>query len=232
MWKVYLPTWTLSHHQEVVVHAGSPIRSIIPSLEGPVLSVLAGTTAPLSGRRIATLAGASHPAATACLGRLARAGVVLASPVGSAILYTANREHLAWPAIEALAHLRTTTLELLRSTTSAWEVAPEAAVVFGSFARGDGDENSDIDVLLVRPADLDDDPARLRQWDEQLSNLSDLVERATGNSVQLLDEDLPKLRRRLDADDPILASWAQDGIDLTGRTLRQVLSTATELELT
>ena len=214
------------------MHAGSPIRSVIPSLEGPVLSVLAGTTAPLSGRRVASLAGASHPAATACLGRLARAGIVTASPQGPSILYTANREHLAWPAIEALANLRTKTLGLLRVTTSGWEVAPEAALVFGSFARGDGDETSDIDMLFVRPAGLDDDPSRRRQWHEQLSSLGDLVERATGNSVQLLDEDLPKLRRRLDAGDPILTSWAQDGIELTGRPLRHVLNTATTLELT
>jgi len=214
------------------MHAGSPIRSIIPSLEGPVLSVLAGTTAPLSGRRVATLAGASHPAATACLGRLARAGVVTASPQGPSILYTANRQHLAWPAIEALASLRTTTLELLRVTTSEWEVAPEAAVVFGSFARGEGDEHSDIDMVLVRPAGLDEDPARLRQWHEQLSALGDIVQRATGNSVQLLDEDLQKLRRRLDANDPIVTSWEQDGIQLTGRPLRHVLNTVLTLELT
>lgn len=212
------------------MHAGSPIRSVIPSLEGPVLSVLAGTTAPLSGRRVASLAGVSHPAATACLGRLARAGIVTASPQGPSILYTANREHLAWPAIEALANLRSTTLELLRTTTCGWEVAPEAAVVFGSFARGDGDENSDIDMLLVRPASLAENPAGLGQWQEQLRALSDAVELATGNSLQLLDEDLPKLRRRLDADDPILASWARDGIELTGRPLRHVLDTATASE--
>lgn len=83
------------------------------------------------------------------------------------------------------AHLRIKTWELLRTTTSGWDVA-----------------------------------------------VGDIAQRATGNSVQVLDEDLLKLRRRLRVDDPLLTNWAEDGIELTGRPLRHVLHTATTLEHT
>lgn len=212
------------------MHVGSPLRSVIPSLEGAVLAVLAGTTSPLSGRRVAGLASASHPAATAALRRLAQSGIVLATHQGPSILYVANREHLAWPAIEALARLRPATLDLLRTTIGTWPLAAQSAVVFGSFARADGDQHSDIDVLLVRPDGVDAEEMMQMQWQEQLSGLSDTVQRATGNSVQLLDEDLGKLRRRLDASDPLVTSWLDDSIHLAGRPLRQVLHSAADLE--
>lgn len=210
------------------MHVALPIRSIIPSLEGAVLPVLAGTTAPLTGRRVATLAGASHTATTAALRRLERAGIVVASQQGPSILYVANRDHLAWPALNALVGLRTAALQLLRHTISNWAVTPQSAVVFGSFARADGDESSDIDVLLVRPGDLSGTDRDT--WQEQLSGLSDLVQRATGNSAQLLDEDSSKLRRRLDANDPVVDNWLKDGIHLAGNPLRQVLHAAADLE--
>ena len=57
---------------------GQPARSLVPTVDAPVLLALHATTRPLTGRRLATLAGASHTAVNAILGRLTRAGVVLA----------------------------------------------------------------------------------------------------------------------------------------------------------
>lgn len=206
------------------MHVALPIRSIIPSLEGPVLAVLAGTTAPLTGRRIAALAGASHTATTAALRRLEQAGVVIASAHGPSVLYVANRDHLAWPAVEALVGLRTAALKLLRETIENWAVQPQSVTVFGSFARADGTDTSDIDLLLVRPDDLPTSASGV--WQEQLSALSERIQRATGNSAQLLDEDGLKLSRRLNAKDPIIDNWLEDGLHLAGASLRQVLDDA------
>ena len=211
------------------MHLALPIRSVVPSLEGPVLAVLAGTTAPLSGRRVASLAGASHPAVTAALTRLTSAGLVRASHLPPAIVYVANRDHLAWPAIEALAQLRATALDLIRRTISGWEVRARTAIVFGSFARGDGDEDSDIDLLVVRPDWTDDEVDRRDQWEQQLGALGDVLERATGNRVHVVDEDLAKLRRRLEGGDPIVANWTADGIEVGGNvTWRTLLTQATD----
>ena len=209
------------------MHAGLPLRSIIPTIDAPVLTVLAGTTRPLSGRRVAALAGASHPAVGAVLARLAEAGIVTATPQGPSVLYVANRDHLAWPAIEALTRLRGAALDLMREDIGFWPIAPRAALLFGSFARADGDDSSDIDLLLVqpkRPAGARGGQGWQQRWEHQVVELQERVQRATGNHLQILDEDLGKLRRRLQAADPILYSWRADGLLLAGTaTLDEVL---------
>lgn len=216
------------------MHVGQPIRSLIPTVDGPVLVVLAGTSRPLTGRRIATLAGASHTGVNAVLARLVGAGIVLAERQGNATLYLANREHLAWPAVAALADLRLATLEMLRSMLGAWVLRPMCAFTFGSFARRDGDEDSDIDLAVVRDtaafANLADDSEAL--WGSQIAELRQRVEAATGNAAQLLDLDLSRLREHLDLQDPIVDNWRNDAVHLVGVELATVLSRAQDLTVT
>lgn len=72
-----------------------------------VVRVLRATTRPLTGREVARLSQAgSQPTVNSTLRRLAEEGVVHAEKAGSAYLYTLNREHLAAPAIEQLADIR------------------------------------------------------------------------------------------------------------------------------
>src|SRR5450756_2339371 len=83
------------------MYLSNPISAIILTLEALVLRSLAHTTQPLSGSRIAELATTgSNPGVRTALNRLVRHGTVLARRSGPSILYTANRDHLAWPAIE------------------------------------------------------------------------------------------------------------------------------------
>jgi len=188
-----------------------------------VLLALHATTRPLTGRRLATLAGASHTAVNAILGRLTRAGVVLAERQGNAVLYRANRDHVGWAVVEALAGMRTSALDVMRGEFATWQTAPVTALCFGSFARGEGDEDSDVDLLLVRPSDvaeLDD------TWDRQQQALRDCVQNATGNDCQILDIDLPRLRQHVDLDDPLVSNWLQDGVLLSGITLAAAIEMA------
>ena len=216
------------------MHAGLPLRSIIPTIDAPVLTVLAGTTRPLSGRRVAVLAGASHPAVGAVLARLTEAGIVTATPQGPSVLYVANRDHLAWPAIETLTRLRGAALDLMRDSIGSWPIAPRTALLFGSFARADGDDSSDIDLLVVPP----NMPSGVRaaqgwqqRWEHQVVELQERVQRATGNYLQVLDEDLAKLRLRVQVADPLLDSWRTDGLVLAGTvTLDEVLLEAVAKE--
>ena len=120
---------------------GQPARSLVPTVDAPVLLALHATTRPLTGRRLATLAGASHTAVNAILGRLTRAGVVLAERQGSAVLYRASREHVGWAVVEALAGMRRSALDGMRAEIASWQTGPVTAVRFGSFARGEGDED-------------------------------------------------------------------------------------------
>ncbi len=74
-----------------------PITDVVPSAHGPVLAVLASTSTPLTGRAVAGLTRprVSQPRVAAILHDLARAGLVIRTPAGSASLFTLNREHLA-----------------------------------------------------------------------------------------------------------------------------------------
>lgn len=183
---------------------------------------LTGTRA-LTGRRLATLAGASHTAVNAILGRLTRAGVVLAERQGNAVLYRANRDHVGWAVVEALAGMRRSALDAMRAEIASWQDAPATALCFGSFARGEGDEDSDVDLLLVRPSDvteLDD------TWDRQQQALRELVQNVTGNDCQILDIDLPRLLRHVDLDDPLVSNWLHDGVLLSGITLASAIEMA------
>jgi len=56
----------------------------------------------------------------------------------------------------ALLDLRGRLFERIRQQLKQWPMPPAAAAVFGSAARGDGDPASDIDVLVVRPENVDE----------------------------------------------------------------------------
>lgn len=206
------------------MHLGQPARSLVPTVDAPVLLALHATTRPLTGRRLATLAGASHTAVNAILARLTQAGIVLAERQGNAMLYRANRDHVGWAVVEALAGMRRSALDVMRAELASWQTAPVTALCFGSFARGgEGDEDSDVDILLVRPSDvaeLDD------TWDRQRQALRDLVQRATGNDCQILDIDLPRLLRHVDLDDPLVSNWLHDGVLLSGIRLASAIEMA------
>lgn len=193
----------------------APYADLMPGLEGPVLEVLAGTTRALTGRQIQRLARRGGvPGVAATLARLVAAGIVTAEPAGRAVLYRVNREHLAWPVVEAALGLRLALLDNLFSTIRAWEVQPEQATLFGSAARADGDASSDIDLLLVR------DGKATAAWEAQVHDLSEKVRAWTGNEVQIVDVDATTWARMVKEADPLAASVAADGIDLIAATWR------------
>ncbi len=76
-----------------------PIDSVIPSAHGAVLGVLARTTEPLSGRRIAALTRprGSQSRVNSVLGHLARDGIAEVESRPPASYYKINREHVAVP---------------------------------------------------------------------------------------------------------------------------------------
>src|SRR5665811_739495 len=136
----------------------NPMSCVVPSAHGPVLAVLAGTTTPLTGRRVAELAQprVSQPRVARILRELTAAGLVERTPAGSSSLFVLNREHLAAGAVEILATLRQQLWARIAEHARTWSHRPLAVVVYGSAARGDGNIDSDIDLLVVRPMDVDD----------------------------------------------------------------------------
>ncbi len=197
-----------------------PIRSIIPTLDAPVLEALAGTRRRLSGREVHRLAGAgSVRGVRLVLARLVAQGLVDAEEHAGAILYAANRTHLAWPAIEELAAIRGELFGRIRDVVVGWSIQPLHVSLFGSAARSDGDASSDIDLLVVRPDTLPDDEA----WEDQVDALRDDVRDWTGNRCQVLAVDRRRLAEHVAVGDPLVDGWLRDEILLAGEPLRTII---------
>lgn len=198
-----------------------PIRVVVPTLDGPVLEVLARTTGPLSGREVHRLADAGSPSGVRlALIRLVEQGLVLAEERAQAVFYTANRQHLAWPAVEILTGLRAALLGRLREELQGWTLQPIHASLFGSAARGDGDTGSDIDLLLLRPDGVEEDEP---PWADQVDRLRERIRAWTGNHCQTFQLDRARLAEHVRISDPLVDELRRDAITLAGRDLRAVL---------
>lgn len=181
-----------------------PVRAVIPSLEGPVLMLLSGSTTPLSLSEITRMADAgSTSGVRKALVRLTGQGVVDRVPGG----YLLNREHLAASAVCELAALRSQFAQRLAAFADGLPEGPALMGLFGSYARRDGDSNSDIDVLLVTDSAAVADCA---------GELADHVRRWTGNSCHVVVLSTADVARMRAEREPILAEWRQDVVVVTG----------------
>lgn len=182
---------------------------------------LAKLSGSVTGRQVHQLAGVGSEAGVRnVLGRLVDQGIVCTSQAGSAYLYAVNREHIAWPAVQALAGLRGELLSRLKSEFGTWGLRARCAALFGSAARGDGDEDSDIDILILHTKRADEDPDT---WETQLARLRELVSVWTGNRCQLYDIHEDDILRMIAKRDPLLTEWQRDAIPLTGTDIRNLL---------
>jgi predicted nucleotidyltransferase len=183
----------------------SPISSVIPSLDGAVLGALAGTSAPVGLSSVHKLSGrGSLSGVRRVLLRLVATGIVHEVPGG----YVLNRDHVAAPVIQALARLWGEVFDRIRLHVGEWPDAPELVGVFGSAARRDGDEESDIDLVVVSDA---------ADASERAAELAALVERWTGNETHAVTVGAKDLRRMRRAREALLAEWRRDVVVVVGR---------------
>jgi predicted nucleotidyltransferase len=193
---------------------GHPLRVVTPTLDGDVLRVLAHVEAEFTPPEIHRMLGEySVFGIRKTLVRLTSQGIVLRRAAGNASLYMLNRSHLAAAAIVELASMKEQLLTRLRSELDRWEVPCVHAVLFGSAARGDMSSESDIDLFVVRPGDVEigDD-----HWMQQLFDLSRSVQAWTGNNANVLE--YGESEHDAAAQDAVLSSIADDGIVLHGNS--------------
>jgi Nucleotidyltransferase domain len=202
------------------VNLTDPASSVVPSLDHEVIAVLAGTTRPLTGREVHRLARrGSQSGVQRILTRMVASGLVTMTEAGSARLYVLNREHVAAEAVLELLDLRGRLFARIRAHLATWPIPPVAAAAFGSAARGDGGLDSDIDVFLVRPDELDSDDPR---WTDPISQLAERIARWSGNSASFIEATPTQMRAMLDRDEPIIADIRTDAIPLTERALLDI----------
>jgi hypothetical protein len=203
------------------MNVAAPHTAICPTLDTEVLTVLAGTTRPLTGREVARLTGrTSHGGVLDVLNRLTEHGLVDRQEAGRALLFTLNHEHLAAPAVDVLAGMRTELFERMRRAVAAWEIAPIHVSVFGSTARGDGNTESDIDLFIVRPGAIEQDDTG---WRAQVDELAGQIQRWTGNHAGIAEASADELAELHSTQPPIVAELRSDTIVLSGPDVRDLL---------
>lgn len=196
-----------------------PLENLMPADKAMVLTVLERAGEPLSGRRIALLTGTvSQPTTSRLLIELVRRGLVMKVPGG----YVFNRDHIASSAVTALLGIRDELTRRVAHELDTWETPALSVVLFGSAARQEDTPDSDIDVLVVRPASLPfDDP----RWAVNVANLAERVGRWCGSPCEILEYSIDELAEMKRADDSLIASLLRDGITLAGVSLDSLLAT-------
>jgi predicted nucleotidyltransferase len=191
----------------LLMDIAEPSRAVVPTLDGPVLRTLVSSVMPASARELARRVGrGSEEGIRRVLNRLVHQGVVLAEPAGASVQYRLNVDHVAFDVVRALAQLRPELLRRIANWVQAWDPAPTLAGVYGSFARGEGDAESDIDLLVVGE-DVDDD---------DVAALAERIRAWTGNSASVAVLSRADLRRVIDAGESIVGSWERDFIPVLG----------------
>jgi predicted nucleotidyltransferase len=140
---------------------------------------------------VANIAGVGRTRASGIIAELSALGVVERREVGRTVLVSLARHSAAGELIDRLTHLDSEVIARLRSLATNIEPPPETLLVFGSFARGEADADSDLDVLAVRSPTADPE-----KWAASLSGFAEQAQALAGNQVQLIDYDLEELRRK------------------------------------
>ena len=196
-----------------------PVEAITPGVQGRVLSVLAETTADLNMRTIARLADVSLAQASRVLARLVELGVVERRDVPPSSLFRLVRQHVAVGPLLALARGRDALIGEMGRYSLGLPVVPLSAIVFGSFARGEADIESDIDTVLVRPAGVDESD---ELWSESVEQWRASVLRASGNRVEVLEVGAGEVAALLNSRRQVWRDIRRDGLVVQGLSLAEL----------
>jgi len=171
-----------------------PIEALIPGVQGRILAVLAETIADLNLRTVARLSGTSAAQVSRVLPDLVSLGIVERREAPPSALFRLVPDHLIVDALVLVARARDRMIERMRTIAAELPVAPLSLIVFGSFARGEADDKSDIDTVLVRPECIDDSG---EDWSASVQQWKDNVARVSGNRVEVLEVPAADIASRL-----------------------------------
>ena len=192
------------------------MQSVIPGAQGRILAVLAESTAYLNLRTIALLAGTSPAQASRILPELVRSGLVERREAPPSALFRLVDDNVGSRVVRALSRSRETVLLELGSRAETLDPSPVSVIVFGSFARGEAEADSDLDVIFVRPKDMKDDDDR---WAAAVEGWRQFARRLTGNRVEVVETSESSVGRFLRSHKTLWADIARDGVVVYGESL-------------
>ncbi|MGI9003346.1 MAG: nucleotidyltransferase domain-containing protein [Pseudonocardia sp.] len=132
-----------------------PVEALVPGVRGKILAACLRSDEPLTMRALARLAGVSPNQAALVIDQLDDLGLVQRQAAGRALLVSLVDENPAVAALRRVADLRSETLRLWRERAGQLDPEPMSLAVYGSWARGEARSGSDIDIMIVLPAGLD-----------------------------------------------------------------------------
>lgn len=184
----------------------NPLRAICPTLEADVLMALANGRPSTPGHLVRERGiKASVSGTRRCLERLEESGIVLGIRVGNRIEFALNLSHMLAGVIAEASQGRERFTRFISRAIAKWHEEPLQVTLFGSAARGDMRNDSDIDLLFI----IDDGAGD--ELYEQIGNLALDVYRLTGNDVRPMIYEAAEVRAA-----PIFDSILREGVHVHG----------------
>lgn len=166
--------------------ASADIESVIPGAQGRIIGALLRIDAPRTISDVARLADVSRDRAATIVTELERIGLVERLPAGRAHLVSLIEESPVTESLRSMDNARARSIDKLRRAARAIDPAPVFMALYGSWAREEATDESDLDVAVVADINHDRDTllAELDRW-------SDFAQRVTGRVASILVADRP-----------------------------------------
>lgn len=128
----------------------NPFTAICSDADAAVLLALGRAPVELTAQQVHGLAaGPSLSSVRRSLERLAQGGVIHERVLGQARGYSLNQQHLLARPIQDIAHATAELHSRIAQCVEAWPADVAGCVLFGSAARGEMGDFSDIDLLIL-----------------------------------------------------------------------------------
>jgi predicted nucleotidyltransferase len=154
-------------------------------------------------RELAALLGVDPTNLSRELRRLEKEGLFRSELRGNQRYYRLNKDY---PLLKEVFAILQRTIGIVPATSEALgKIAGiEAAYIYGSFAKGEEDASSDIDILIIGRPDA-----------HALANATSRLEKLVNREVNYTVIDKPELKRKLAARDPFLSDiWKGKRLEL------------------
>lgn len=202
-----------------VMDFARPVQAVIPGAQGRILAVLVETSAELNLRTVARLSGVSLAQASRVLPGLVSLGMVERRDVPPAALFRVVPEHVAVRAVAGLSRARDVVVGELGQLAAKLSPRPVSVIVFGSLARGDAGVESDLDVVVVRPAGVGEES---EAWRRGIEGWRQKVGRLSGNAVEIVEVGEGEIGRLLRSRRPLWRDVMIDGVVVYGAPLAEL----------
>ncbi len=126
------------------------------------------------------------------------------------------RDNGAAQLLLTLADARSMALRQIGEAAMMISPEPVSVIAFGSFARGEADTDSDIDLVVIRADEVDDDDER---WSDSIDVWRRQVRTITGNDVEIIEATTSEATRKLRGRSELWRNIEREGVVVHGTAI-------------